>query len=188
MKINGKLIVFTLVLVALATACKFFFGPDLDWSGFSPVIAIALFAGMMIPQKNVSFLLPLVALFLSDVLIQVLFKQGLFPYSGFYSGQWINYLVLLSATLIGWAIKGRSYGSILGGAIAAPTVFFLISNFTVWMGAQVTYPKSFDGLMTCYTAGLPFYKNALMATIVFLPVILLLYNYMTRQKTQLTLA
>ena len=45
MKSNGRLIIFTLVLVALATACKYFFGPDLDWSGFSPVIAIALFAG-----------------------------------------------------------------------------------------------------------------------------------------------
>lgn len=188
MKINGKLIVFTIVLIALATACKYYFGPNLDWSGFSPVIAIALFAGMMIPKKDASFLLPLLALLISDVLIQGLFNRGLFPYSGFYSGQWINYLLLLSATLIGWAIKGRSYGSILGGAIAAPSVFFLLSNFSVWMGAQITYPKTFDGLMTCYTAGLPFYKNALMATIVFLPVILLLYNYMMKRKVQLTLA
>lgn len=188
MKINGKLIVFTIILIALATACKYFFGPNLAWSGFSPVIAIALFTGMMIPKKDTSFLLPLLALLISDVLIQVLFSRGLFPYSGFYSGQWVNYLLLLSATLIGWAMKGRSYGSILGGAIAAPTVFFLLSNFSVWIGAQILYPKTFDGLMTCYTAGFPFYKNALMSTIIFLPVILLLYNYMMKQKTQLTLA
>ena len=74
MKINGRLILFTLLLVVLATACKFFFGPDLAWSGFSPVIAIALFSGMIMKQKDMSFLLPLLALLLSDAVIQLLYE------------------------------------------------------------------------------------------------------------------
>ena len=98
MKINGRLILFTAVLVALATACKYFFGPDLDWSGFSPVIAIALLAGMIIRQKKMSFILPLLALFISDAAIQFLYSRDLFPYAGFYSGQWVNYLLLLAVT------------------------------------------------------------------------------------------
>jgi len=188
MKINGRLVVFTLILIALATACKFFFGPNLDWSGFSPVIAIALFSGFIIKQRDLSFMLPLLALFISDLLIQGLYEVNLFPYAGFYSGQWKNYLILMSATLIGLLLKGRNTSSLIIGAIAAPTVFFLISNFSVWAGAQVSYPKDFNGLMTCYAAGLPFYKNALLSTIVFLPVILFTYNYMTKHKPQLTLA
>ena len=189
MKSNGRLIVFTLVLVVLATACKFFFGPDLDWSGFSPVIAIALFSGFIVKQKDMSFLLPLIALFISDVAIQLLYTADLFPYAGFYSGQWKNYLILMTATLIGILLKGRSKASLLAGVIAAPTVFFLLSNLGVWMSStEATYTKDFSGLMTCYTAGLPFYKNALMATIVFLPGILFLYNYMTRKKAVLTVA
>jgi hypothetical protein len=188
MKINGRLIVFTIFLAALATACKYFFGPDLNWSGFSPIIAIALFSGMIINQKDASFLLPLIALLLSDVAIQLLYKQGLFPYAGFYSGQWENYLTLLGCTLIGWLLKGKKYSSLGVGAIAAPTVFFLISNFSVWMGSQVTYPKFFNGLMTCYEAGLPFYRNSLLATLLFLPVILLVYNYLVKQKAELRLA
>jgi len=189
MKNNGRLIVFTLILVALATACKYLFGPDLDWSGFSPVIAIALFSGFIIKQKGMSFLLPLLALFISDAVIQLLYTQGLFPYAGFYDGQLKNYAILLAATLIGWALKGRNISSLLTGAIAAPTVFFLLSNFGVWMGTtEVTYTKDFSGLMTCYAAGLPFYKNALIATLVFLPGILLVYNYLTRNKAALTIA
>ena len=188
MKSNGRLIVFTLILVALATACKYFFGPDLDWSGFSPVIAIALFSGFIIKQRDLSFLLPLLALFLSDVAIQLLYSQGLFPYAGFYSGQWINYLILLVSTLVGLALKGRNYSSLLAGAIAAPTFFFLFSNFTVWAGVQTTYPKTFNGLMICYEAGLPFYRNSLIATLLFLPAILLVYNYLTKKKAVLTLA
>jgi len=189
MKSNGRLIVFTLVLVVLATACKFFFGPDLDWSGFSPVIAIALFAGFIIKQRDMSFLLPLLALFISDAVIQFLYTQDLFPYAGFYSGQWKNYLILMVATLIGWALKGKSYTSLLAGTIAAPTLFFLVSNFMVWQAAtEAVYAKSFGGLMTCYEAGLPFYRNSLVATLIFLPVILLVYNYMTKKKAVLTLA
>ena len=188
MKSNGRLIVFTLILVALATACKYFFGPDLSWSGFSPVIAIALFSGFIIKQRDLSFLLPLLALFLSDLAIQFLYSQNLFPYAGFYSGQWINYLILLVATLIGLLLKGRNYSSLLAGAIVAPTLFFLMSNFTVWAGAQTYYPKTFNGLITCYEAGLPFYRNSLIATLLFLPVILLAYNYLTKKKAVLTLA
>jgi len=188
MKISGRLIVFTLILIVLSTACKFFFGPDLAWSGFSPVIAIALFSGFIIRQKDISFLLPLIALFASDAAIQLLYEKNLFPYPGFYSGQWRNYLILLSATLIGWALKGRKTTHLAAGSVIAPTVFFLLSNFNVWMNQDVLYPKNFSGLMTCYAAGLPFYKNALIATIVFLPVILFSYNYITRRKPVLTIA
>lgn len=188
MKSNGKLIVFTLVLVVLATVCKYFFGPDLSWSGFSPVIAIALFSGFIIRRKDMSFLLPLLALVISDSVIQFLYSQHLFPYAGFYSGQWINYLVLLVATLVGWLLKGRNYKTLMAGAVAAPTVFFLISNFTVWMGSYGTYTKDFSGLMNCYEAGLPFYRNALIATLIFLPGILFIYNYLTRSRAALTIA
>jgi hypothetical protein len=189
MKSNGRLIIFTLVLVVLATACKFFFGPDLNWSGFSPVIAIALFAGFIIKQKDMSFLMPLVALFISDAVIQFLYTQDLFPYAGFYNGQWKNYLVLMAATLIGWALKGRNYPSLLAGTIAAPAVFFLVSNFMVWTAStEVVYAKSISGLIVCYEAGLPFYSNSLIATLLFLPVILIAYNYITQKKAVLTLA
>ena len=188
MKVSGKLIVFTFILVALATACKYFFGPDLAWSGFSPVIAIALFSGFIIRQKDISFLLPLLALIISDAAIQLLYEKGSFPYPGFYHGQWKNYLILLIATLIGWALKGKKASSLIIGAVAAPTLFFLVSNLNVWMSQEVLYPKNFGGLMTCYAAGLPFYKNALIAMIVFLPLILFTYNFMTRNKPVLTVA
>ena len=188
MKINGRLILFTLLLAALATACKYFFGPDLSWSGFSPIIAIALFSGLIIKERNLSFLLPLLALFISDLAIQLLYKQGLFPYAGFYSDQWMNYLTLLGCTLIGWILQAKKYSNLIVASIAAPTIFFLISNLTVWMGSQVTYSKDLNGLMKCYIAGLPFYERSLIATVLFLPLILFVYNYLVKHKTELKLA
>ncbi|MBC7874023.1 MAG: hypothetical protein H7Y01_08505, partial [Ferruginibacter sp.] len=189
MKNNGRLIVFTLILVALQTACKYFFAAELDWSGVSPFIAIALFSGFIMKQRNMSFLLPLLALFISDAIIHILYINNQFDFAGFYPGQWKNYLLLLVSTLIGLGLKGRSYSSLVTGAIAAPTVYFLLSNFMVWQATtEAVYPKSFSGLMTCYEAALPFYRNSLVATLLFLTVILLAYNYLTKRKAVLTLA
>ena len=189
MKSNGRLIIFTLILIILATACKYFFGPELSWSGFSPVIAIALFAGFIMKQKDISFMLPLLALFISDAVIQFLYTQDMFPYAGFYGGQWKNYAVLLISTLIGWGLKGRRRSGLIAGGIAAPTVYFLVSNFMVWAAStEAVYAKSIGGLITCYEAGLHFYKNSLIATLLFLPAILITYNYITRKKAVLTLA
>src|SRR5258705_13608797 len=68
MKINGRLIVFTLILIALQTTCKLLFAPRLEWSGFSPFIAIALFSGFVMKERNISFVLPLLALFIIYVI------------------------------------------------------------------------------------------------------------------------
>jgi len=187
MKTNLRLILFTVLLIALTTICKILFGADLNWSGFSPIIAIALFSGMIIKEKNMSFLLPLLSLLISDIVIEILHRQGLFDYAGFYSDQWKNYLILLACTLIGWGLRGRSYTSIVAGAFIAPIAFFLISNLNVWMGPYSLYSKDFNGLMDCYIAGLPFYKNALIATLLFLPAIILSYNYIAKQKLDLRL-
>ena len=128
MKISKSLLLFTGILVIVTTVCKYFFGPSLEWSGFSPVIAIALFSGMIIRKKDSSFLLPLLALLLSDALIEVMYRQGLFQYPGFYTYQLRNYLLLLLCTLIGWGLKGKNYGSLALGAVVAPTFYFLVSN------------------------------------------------------------
>lgn len=184
-----KLVFFSLVLVALTLLCKYYFGPIPALSGFSPVLAIALFSGLVVKKKESIFLFPLVSLFVSDLVIQVLYAQGLFEYPGLYEGQWKNYLLLLGCAVPGLIMKGRNHKALIAGAIASPTVYFLVSNFMVWMQSSETfYAKSFSGLITCYTAAIPFYKNSLLATLVFLPVVLLLFNYVSRKKAVLTLA
>jgi hypothetical protein len=189
MKINSRLVIFTLILIAATTLCKFFFGPNLSWSGFSPVIAISLFSGMLINDKGKSFMLPLIAVFASDIIIEVLFTVGLFPYSGFYTYQIFNYSLLLAMALLGWALRGKSYGQIGLGAVIAPTLFFLISNCGAWIiDTGNLYPNNVTGLLASYEAGLPFYKNALMATLMFLPAVLLGYNSIVRKTAALKLA
>lgn len=189
MRINSRLIIFTVILVAAQTFCKLAFANDLDWSGFSPFIAIALFSGFIVKEKNMSFLLPFIALVMSDAVIHLLYLNKAFAFPGFYAGQWKNYLLLLAVTILGWMLKGRTYGSLVAGVVAAPLLYFLVSNFMVWRATgEAVYAKSFDGLIDCYTKALPFYQNSLIATTVFLPLFIVSYNLLTRNKAELKLA
>ncbi|MFK9842560.1 DUF6580 family putative transport protein, partial [Escherichia coli] len=87
------------------------------------------------------------------------------------------YSLLLFTTVLGWMLQGKKTASVITGAVVAPTIFFLLSNFFVWNSAsQIAYPKTINGLILCYEAGLPFYKNALIASVFFLPTIIASFN------------
>ena len=69
--------------------------------GFAPQMAIAVFAGsLFVNNKKLAFLLPLLSMFISDGLYQVLYMNGLTDISGFYGGQWKNYLLIIGLTFI----------------------------------------------------------------------------------------
>lgn len=188
MKLNGRLLLFASLLVVLATASKLFFAPKIEWSGFSPIIAIALFSGMVVGNKRKSFLYPLVALFLSDVIIQILYVTNLFPFAGFYSFQLLNYFLLLISVFIGWALKGNNYIKIISGVFLSPTIFFIISNFFVWAThGGYNRAMNFGGLIQCFVDGMPFYKNSLVATVIYIPVLIGLYNYVVEKSYRVTL-
>jgi len=144
--------------------------------GFAPQIAIGLFSGaLFVKNKKWAFILPLVSMFLSDLLYEVLYNNGMSSIRGFYSGQWINYLLFAGLTCFGFLIRKNKISNIVIATLSAPTVYFLITNFLVWtasdLGFGLNRPKTFAGLMLCYNDALPFYKNSLMATIIFSAVL-----------------
>lgn len=187
MKLTRQTILFYFILIAVTVIVKVICSPQINLSGFSSVIAVALFAGITTKNKTNAFLLPLVALFLSDMILQGLHALNLFPYSGFYSGQIINYALFILITLIGIAFRNYKTAGIFASAIIAPTVFFLLSNFIVWktQGAAMGYSNDINGLLQSYTFGLPFYRNSLIATIIFLPAFITVYHWMVYGKLSL---
>lgn len=141
--------------------------------GFAPQIAIALFGGaLFIKNKKWAFLMPLVSMFLSDLLYEGLYRNGLAAYPGFYSGQWVNYLLITGLALFGFMVRSHKLSNVFAGSLAAPTSYFLVSNFMVWTGGGgLQRPKTFAGLMQCYTDAFPFYVNSLIATAVFAAIL-----------------
>ena len=161
-----------LVLFILILACALYRVWDSRPMGFAPQIAMALFAGSVSKDKRFAFLFPVLSLFISDLLYQFLYSQGLSTIKGFYSGQWQNYLLIASITVIGFFINKNRISQIFIGSLAGAIYFFLISNLMVWIGGgwdinNQPYPRSFSGLMLCYSVALPFFKWSVLSTLLF---------------------
>jgi hypothetical protein len=141
--------------------------PGRPW-GFAPQIAMALFSGSVVKDKKLSFLLPLASMFLSDLIFQLLYKQGLSDIPGFYAGQGINYILFTGLTILGWFINAKNVLQIAVGSLAGPVLFFLASNTATWVaGAGYHRPYTWEGLGQCLSDGIPFFRGSLYATALF---------------------
>jgi len=180
MKMNKSIIWSLVVMIVVAALYRIIPGRPF---GFAPQWALAIFAGAIVKDKKLAFLLPLTSMFLSDLLYQGLFTAGLSPIQGFYQSQWVNYLLFTSVTVFGFLIKKGTVTNIFLVSLAGPTYFFLVSNFLTWLGVGefVEYPKNWAGLMECYTAGVPFYKNSLISTVIFSAVLFGSWYFISRR-------
>lgn len=118
------------------------------WPNFTPIAAMALFAGTYFDRKQYAFALPIAAMFISDLVI------GLHAYMP------AVYLSFAISVLIGMSIRKKvKVGSVLVASLTSSVIFFLITNFSAWV-ASPFYPQTFAGLMECYIAGLLFFNDA----------------------------
>ena len=82
---------------------------------------------------------------------------------GFYQGVQFNYLGFLGYWLIG-RLAAQNMKLQLVGLPLASLLFFLMSNFGVWL---YWYPHTLNGLAACYLLAVPFYRNTLIGDLVF---------------------
>ena len=138
-----------------------------EWLG-SPQLAIALFAGAVISNKKWAFVFPLLSMFIGDLLMQGLHMMNPSYLPGFYKGQLLNYVLIVGLTVMGFFMDSRKAGQVVSGLVAAPLVYFLLSNFAVWAGhGGLVRPATFAGLLQTYSDGLPFLKSSLAGTLIF---------------------
>lgn len=154
MNLNRKnVFIWAALLIFAAAASRLVLYPF----NFSPIIAMALFSGAVIADKKYAFLLPLLAMFLSDVLFEVF---NIAP--GFWGmGQVVNYALLALITVIGFGIQKPGVLRIAGFSIASSILFYLVSNTGVW-AFEGMYTKDLAGLNASLVAGLPFLKNGIV--------------------------
>ncbi|HEX7456647.1 MAG TPA: DUF6580 family putative transport protein [Candidatus Nanoarchaeia archaeon] len=122
---------------------------------FTPIAAMALFGGAYLDRRW-AILVPLVAMFLSDIFI------------GFYSP-----VVMISVYgsfvltgLIGLWLKNRKLPrTVVLAAVGSSVLFFLITNFAVWLGGW--YPRNLAGLVEAYTMAVPFFRNTLLGDLFY---------------------
>ncbi len=147
---------------------------------FSPVFAALLFGGAHLKRRDAIWY-PLLLLAASDVVLTTQVYQMRLAWGQ--STTWLGFAVV---ALIGyWLRKRESAGRIGFAALAGPSAFFLISNFGVWLGWRM-YPATWDGLVTCYVAALPFYRNSLLSSIVYTALLFGGYELYQRKHARIT--
>lgn len=130
-----------------------------------PMGALALFAGARL-KSPWSFLAPLAAWVASDLVIDT------FIFPGFGRGP----LDPVRLSIYGWLIAMVGIGMLprkdahpftrASLALVAACTFFVVTNFAEWAAGSIGYPKTGQGLLTCYAAAVPFFHRTLIAELV----------------------
>ena len=125
------------------------------YPNFTPVAALALFGGAHFGKRWLAFLIPMAALLLSDLFL---------GFHGFMLPVYLSFaLVVLMGTLMQ---KNIRVFNVIGGALSASILFFLITNFAVWMGSPF-YPQNLAGLMQSYIAAIPFFHTTILGDLFY---------------------
>lgn len=125
------------------------------YPNFTPVAALALFGGAHLGRRLLAYIIPLAAMFLSDIFL------------GFHNYMIPVYVSFMLVVLLGTLLQNNiKIGTVAGGAIGGSVLFFLITNFAVWAGSPF-YPQTFAGLMQSYTLALPFFHSSLMGDLFY---------------------
>jgi hypothetical protein len=138
---------------------------------FSPIGSIALFGAAYYSKRYWSYIIPFVAMLLSDIALNNMVYLSFFGnFTWFYSGAWFTYGAVLLIVLLGtFLLKKVRIPNLVVSALGASVIFYLISNFGVWIstGMYGMYPRTFAGLVECYVAGLPFLQNIIAGDLVY---------------------
>jgi hypothetical protein len=185
MKANQTFLIFALMVLSIC----------LRWipnfPNFSPYLAVALFGGALLPNKRNSILGVTAILYLSDLVINNTVAREYFTdYQGFV---WfapymlVNLIATVAIVLLGSIfLRKPSFLNVAAGSVSAAVIFFLISNFGVWLSGEVTYSRDFSGLMTCYAAAIPFFRGTLMSTVLFSAALFgihsFIVNYLPKER------
>jgi hypothetical protein len=165
---RAKLFTISAIIFALA---MFRLLPHLP--NVSPVAAMALFGGAYFADKRMAFLVPLLALFLSDLALG-LHNSMIFVYAGF-----------ALTVAIGFLLKGKvTITNTAFATVVSSVLFFLLTNLGAWMTSGL-YARSAEGLMQAYVAGIPFFQNSLLGNLVFVAVIFGGYHLLQKNVSSL---
>jgi len=103
--------------------------------------------------KKAAFMIPMGAMLLSDIFL------------GFHPLMFVVYGAFALGVVIGRTMNNKvSAKRVFGSSLVASIMFFLVTNFAVWM---MYYPTTIDGLVQCYVAAIPFFRNSLASDLVW---------------------
>lgn len=170
-----------LVLVVAAAIARI---PNLHPDNFTPLAAMGLFGAAHLRRQWWGWLVPFAALFVSDLLINNLIYSQYFDGFAWFTSVWqyVSFGVVMLVGAVFFTSKATA-PRVLGASLTASLLFFLVSNFTVWLEGTM-YPKTGAGLLASYAAGLPFLANTVLGDLCYSAVLFGAYAWLTRSQAR----
>ena len=129
---------------------------------FTPIGAMALFGGAYLKNRYHAFLIPMISLWLSDLILNNFIFSFYSEFTWFYPGFLWQYISFILIIVIGHLfLKKLNFKNIFITTISSSLLFFIITNFGVWISGSM-YTLDFQGLISCYIMALPFFKGTLL--------------------------
>ena len=129
---------------------------------FTPIGAMALFGGAYFKNKYHAFIIPILSLWISDLVINNFILSYYNEFTWFYQGFLWQYSAFIMIILIGYySLNKMSFKNILLSSLGSSLIFFVVTNFGVWISGSM-YSLDLSGFITCYALALPFYKGTLL--------------------------
>ncbi|WP_044171919.1 DUF6580 family putative transport protein [Flectobacillus major] len=170
-------------MIAIAAVSRFLFlTPSL--ANFSPVGAMALFGGAYFANKRWAYALPVLALWLSNLVLNNVFYKEYYPSfsMGFEWGTFVSFAVVVTAGVV--LLKKVTLTNLLAANVVGTLGFFIVSNLCVWLGGQL-YTTDMNGLVECYGNALPFLRNTMLSNLLFSGVMFGAFELAKRQVPKL---
>ena len=170
-------------MIALAAASRFLPHPP----NFTPITGMALFGAAHFTKKYWAFIIPFAALWLSSLVIDNIFMAQYYTEFQWFSQPYV-FAALAMITAVGIVfLKKVSLKNLLGTSLLASTVFFLITNFGSWMmDFAGLYTDDISGLLTAFSAGLPFFLNTLIGDLFYVGVLFGGYELVKNRLSRLS--
>lgn len=133
-------------------------------SNFTPVGAIALFGGVYFTNKWKAYLVPLVALFASDAVLNYLYTS---KFNLFYDGVLWVYITFAVIVFMGTLIKKVNVLNVALASLTGVLIHWLLIDLTWLYSSTSLYPHTWAGYGKALIAAIPFEKNMLLGDIVY---------------------
>lgn len=156
-------------MIALAVATRLIPHP---WN-VTAVTAVALFGGAMLRDWRLALIVPLTAMWLSDVVLNNhIYAQYFDGFVLWHSDLAWTYAAVALTVLLGRTLLSRRRGvlRVAGVSVTASSLFFVLTNLGVW-ASGLLYPLTAAGLLACYIAAIPFYAQQIVGDLVWCAVL-----------------
>jgi hypothetical protein len=177
---------FILLLVAVAWRVVLGWGHQADFGwlhNFTPLAAIALCGAMHLPRR-LAFGVPLIALLISDVILNQHYGASLLGVE-----MLTRYAVLAGVAGMGWWLRKHPQAALVLGCSALGSIaFYFVTNTASWID-NPAYAKTFAGWAQALTGGVDgypdttvFFRNSLISDVLFTALFLAAMNVSRRSE------